>query len=64
MLDTCIVQDSTSPFSSPVLLVGKKDGTWRLCIDYKDMNKKTVKDKFLIPVAEELIHELSGFVVF
>lgn len=47
-----------------MVLVGKKDGIWRLCVDYRALNERTVKDKFAIPIVDELIDELAGSKVF
>ena len=64
MLVSGTVQNSSSSYASPVVLVKKKDGSWRLCVDYRELNGMTVKDRFPIPLIEDLMDELGGLIIY
>jgi len=60
ILTTGVIHPSTSPYCSPVVMVLKKEGSCRMFPDFRALNKLTIKDKFLIPIIDDLLDELSG----
>jgi hypothetical protein len=58
------IRPSTSPWAAPVLFVEKKDGTRRMCIDYRALNEVTIKNKYPLPRIEDLFDQLRGASVF
>lgn len=63
MLQSGVIAHSLSPYAAPVLVV-KKDGSWRFCVDFRRLNIATVKNKFPLPVVDELLDELGGAAYF
>ena len=64
LLEKGLIEPSTSPYGSPVLFVQKKDGSLRMCIDYRALNKHTVKNRYPIPRIHDLLDQLRGARVF
>ncbi|GJZ42158.1 reverse transcriptase [Tanacetum coccineum] len=64
ILEARVIKPSQCTFASPIIMVKKKANTWRMGIEYRQLNKHTIKDKFPILIIDELIDELHGSVVF
>ncbi|KAL4023292.1 hypothetical protein IC575_017044 [Cucumis melo] len=64
LLDKGFIRPSVSPWGAPVLFVKKKDGSMRLCIDYRELNKVTVKNRYPLFRIDDLFDQLQGVTVF
>ncbi|MCO5570753.1 hypothetical protein L7F22_024481 [Adiantum nelumboides] len=64
LVEKGMVMPSSSPFCSPVLLVQKKDNTYRMCVDYRALNRITIKNRFLVRRVEDLFDKLQGSTYF
>jgi hypothetical protein len=64
LLDKGFIRPSVSPWGAHVLFVKKKDGTLRLCIDYRQLNKMTIKNKYPLPRIDDLFDQLKEACVF
>jgi hypothetical protein len=64
LLDKGFIHPSISPWKAPVLFVKKKDGSMRMCIDYRKLNKVTIKNRYPLPRIDDLLDQLQGARVF
>ena len=64
MLKNKVIRPSTSPWSSPIILVQKKDGSWQFCIDFRKLNSITHKDAYPLPCIDETLESLAGSTIW
>ena len=64
LIEKGFVRPSISPWGAPVLFVKKKDGSMRLCVDYRELNKVTIKNRYPLPRIEDLFDQLHGAMIF
>jgi hypothetical protein len=64
LLDLGLIRPSVSSWGAPVIFIRKKDGSWRLCIDYRQLNKETIKNQYMLPRIDDLFDQMKGATVF
>jgi hypothetical protein len=64
LLDLGLIRPSVSPWGTLVIFIRKKDGSWRLCIDYHQLNKATIKNQYPLPRIDDMFDQMKGATVF
>jgi hypothetical protein len=64
LLDLRLIHPSVSPWGEPMIFVRNKDESWRLCIDYRQLNKPTIKNQYPLPRIDDLFDQTKGATVF
>jgi hypothetical protein len=64
LLDQGVIRPSSSPCGSSIMMVQTKDGTWIMCVDYRALNKITVKNRYPLPHIDDLLDQLKNVVYF
>jgi hypothetical protein len=64
LLDLGLIRPSVSPWGAPVIFIQKKDGSWRICIDYCQLNKAMIKNQYPLPRIDDLFDQMKGTTVF
>jgi hypothetical protein len=64
LLDLGLICPSVSPWGAPVIFIQKKDRSWRLCIDYHQLNKAMIKNQYPLPRIDDLFDQMKGVMVF
>ena len=64
LLDLGLIHPSVSLWGAPIIFIQKKDGSWRRCIDYHQLNKETIKNQYLLPRIDDMFDQMKGDMVF
>jgi hypothetical protein len=64
LLDLGIICPSVSPWGAPIIFIQKKDGSWRLCINYHELNKATIKNQYPLPRIDDIFYHMKGATMF
>jgi hypothetical protein len=64
LLDLGIIRPSVSPWGAPIIFIRKKDGSWRIYIEYRQLNKATIKNQYLLPRIDDLFDQMKGATMF